>query len=113
MNSARYNTGSPRRSRASGPAAWRVLDLAARRRGVLLLRELLDQPDVGANLLEHPVLECSPSRHRLGLVESELGLLGFPGGQVRHAQVVEGRRLGGALARAAKAIDRAVELAAL
>src|SRR5437868_7446041 len=73
------------------------------RLGFLTRSELLREADVRPHLLEHPVLERSAAGDRFRLVERRLGLLGAPGREVSHPEVVKRGRLGGPLARLAEA----------
>src|SRR5262249_51704020 len=98
----------------TGAGTRRGLSLAGRRSGLLLSSsDFFDEPDVGADLLEHAVLERAAPGDRLGLAEGRLRLLRFSRGQVGHPQVMEGRRLRGPLTRTPQTVDGPVELAPL
>src|SRR5262249_209402 len=84
--------------------------------GLLVLlpaADLLDEAQVRTHLLHHPVLERAAARHGLGARERRLRLLGLPGGEIGHAEVMERRRRRRPLARPARALARPVDLLTL
>src|SRR5262245_31050382 len=84
------------------------------RRGFLAAGpDLLDEPEIRAQLLHHPVLDARAASRRLGFRERGLGFLGPAGREVRHPEVMERRGRRSALARAPQALDGAVVLAPL
>src|ERR1700730_17239911 len=75
--------------------------------------DLLDEAQIGAQLLHHAILDSRAARRGLRLRKGGLGLFGPTGRQVRHAQVMKRRRSRRALARAAQALDGPVVFLAL
>src|SRR5450759_2598189 len=70
--------------------------------------------EVEAHLLEDPLLEPRAARrHRLGALESALGLLRHSGREVRHPEPVERERGRGAVGRSLEQVDGRVVLLSL